>query len=271
MRSSEDTEKIRILAVDDDPDVLVFFRNSAMQIGIECDTALGSLEALSLIAKNGSYSMYFVDWDMPDINGIEFTRTINEDGDKNTVIIMASVTDWDTIHESAQEAGITQFISKPLFMTALADCVKEYLGVTEKIEDKTQNESIIDLEGHSILLVEDVDINREIVLSLLEPTNLAIDCAENGAIAVQMFFENPTYEMIFMDLQMPEMDGYTATRNIRASDIEWAKDIPIVAMTANVFKEDVEKCLAAGMNDHIGKPLDFNEVIGMLKKHVKKT
>jgi CheY-like chemotaxis protein len=208
---------------------------------------------------------------MPDINGIEFAKTLNEHGDKNTIVIMASVTDWGVIQESAQGAGITQFITKPLFMAAITDIVNEYLDVSAKDKNESQVESAVNLEGRRILLVEDVEINREIVLALLEPTNLTIDCAENGAIAVKMFMDNPSkYEMIFMDLQMPEMDGYSATKNIRASKIDWAKEIPIVAMTANVFKEDVEKCLAVGMNDHIGKPLDFNEVIGMLKKYVMK-
>jgi len=107
------------------------------------------------------------------------------------------------------------------------------------------------------------------VLALLEPTNLKIDCAENGAIAVSMFTANPTkYDMIFMDLQMPEMDGYTATRNIRSSGLERALEIPIVAMTANVFKEDVDNCLEAGMNGHTGKPLDLDEVIGILRAYL---
>jgi CheY-like chemotaxis protein len=114
-----------------------------------------------------------------------------------------------------------------------------------------------------------VEINREIVLALLEPTSLVIDCAENGAEAVRMFREAPArYDMIFMDVQMPEMDGYTATRRIRALDIPRAKSIPIVAMTANVFREDVEECLAAGMNDHVGKPLDFDEVLDKLRRYL---
>jgi CheY-like chemotaxis protein len=119
------------------------------------------------------------------------------------------------------------------------------------------------------LLAEDVEINREIVLALLEPTGLSIDCAENGAQAVEMFKAAPEkYNLIFMDLQMPEMDGFEATRRIRAFEAELhpgSEGIPIVAMTANVFKEDVEKCLAAGMNDHVGKPLDMDEVMLRLK------
>ncbi|MCL2010032.1 MAG: ATP-binding protein [Synergistaceae bacterium] len=121
--------------------------------------------------------------------------------------------------------------------------------------------------GHGILLAEDVEINREIVLALLEPTGLKIDCAENGAEAVRMFSSAPgKYEMIFMDVQMPEMDGYEATRRVRASDVPGAETIPIIAMTANVFREDVEKSLEAGMNGHIGKPLDFDEVLRQLRK-----
>jgi CheY-like chemotaxis protein len=145
--------------------------------------------------------------------------------------------------------------------------------------------------GHRILLVEDVDINREIVIALLEPTQLEIDCAENGVEAVQMFSEAPhKYEMIFMDIQMPEMDGYEATRSIRAFEAKEnnghlpqerekgvpqervqgvpKERVPIIAMTANVFREDVERCLNAGMNDHVGKPIDFNEVLEKLRNYL---
>jgi PAS domain S-box-containing protein len=127
-------------------------------------------------------------------------------------------------------------------------------------------------EGHTILLAEDVEVNREIVSALLEPTRLAIVSAENGAEAVRLFGEDPgRYEMIFMDVQMPEMDGLEATRTIRAMDVPQAQTIPIVAMTANVFREDIERCLAVGMNDHVGKPLDFDEVLGKLDHYLAHT
>jgi CheY-like chemotaxis protein len=136
-------------------------------------------------------------------------------------------------------------------------------------------EAQMDIEGifsgRRILLAEDVEINREIVQALLEPSKLEIDCAENGREAVRMFSEAPEkYDMIFMDVQMPEMDGYEATRSIRALDTPKAKTIPIVAMTANVFREDVERCLEAGMNSHVGKPLDFNEVMIKLRTFLPK-
>ena len=146
----------------------------------------------------------------------------------------------------------------------------EIIDLTNKVQ---ANESVqIDCyENFTILLAEDIEINREIVLALLEPTQITIDCAENGVEAVRMFEECPQrYDMIFMDVQMPEMDGYEATRRIRESSAPNAQNIPIVAMTANVFREDVEKCLEAGMNDHVGKPLNFDEVLSKLRKYLYK-
>ncbi|MDR2615988.1 MAG: response regulator, partial [Oscillospiraceae bacterium] len=120
-----------------------------------------------------------------------------------------------------------------------------------------------------VLFAEDVEINREILIALLEPTELTLDCAENGIEAVEKFGNNPAgYDMIFMDMQMPEMDGCEATRRIRALEHPRAKEVPIVAMTANVFREDIEKCLEAGMNDHIGKPINIDEVIEKLKEYI---
>jgi len=126
-----------------------------------------------------------------------------------------------------------------------------------------------DFSEHTILLAEDVEINREIVLALVEPTHLNVDCAENGKQALQMFEVAPDrYDMIFMDIQMPELDGYGATRAMRALDIPKAKTIPIIAMTANVFREDIDNCLAAGMNGHIGKPLNLGELLNELRTHL---
>jgi CheY-like chemotaxis protein len=127
--------------------------------------------------------------------------------------------------------------------------------------------------GRRILLVEDIEINREIVLALLEPTQIVIDCVENGLEAVKTFKKSPEkYDMILMDVQMPEMDGYEATRQIRVIEAELQaehpKSVPIIAMTANVFREDIEKCLEAGMNSHVGKPLDINEVIAKLRAYL---
>ena len=260
---------IRIAAVDDDPDVLAFFRDAASQIGVVCDTAVSGEDALSLIEENGSYNLYFIDWKMPGMNGVDLARKISDMDYENTVIVMISATEWSFIQDSAREAGISKFLPKPLFVTALIDCINDFLGVKHGESPDAAVEPGTDFSGHRILLAEDVEINREIVIALLEPTNLVIDCAVNGVDAVARFTAEPLkYDMIFMDLQMPEMDGLTATKRIRASGLERAEDIPIIAMTANVFKEDIDSCIEAGMNGHTGKPLDFSEVVEILKKYL---
>jgi signal transduction histidine kinase/DNA-binding response OmpR family regulator len=269
---------VRILVVDDAPDIREYFLEIAGRIGISCETSSSGGEAVDLIKKNGSYNIYFVDWKMPGMNGIELTRRIKEgtNAGDTSVVIMISSTEWTVIEEDAKKAGVDKFLPKPLFPSAIADCINECLG-KESIADakNIQSEEIDNFEGKCILLAEDVGINREIVSALLEPTGLIIDYAENGAEAVGMWKANPEkYHMIFMDVQMPEMDGYEATRQIRTSETERQAgnlhaQIPIVAMTANVFREDIEKCLKAGMNDHVGKPLNFEEVLIKLRKYLK--
>jgi len=274
---------IKILAVDDDPDILANFREIMQGFGVNCDTATSGEEALQLIEKNGSYHIYFVDWKMPSMNGIQLTRKLKTKASKNSVVIMISAAEWGSIADESKKAGVDKFLPKPLFPSSIVDIINECTGADSKQEeDKSQADITGSFAGRRILLVEDVEINREVVQALLEPTRLEIDCAENGLEAVRMFTENPDkYELIFMDIQMPEMDGYEATRRIRAVEAErgskdethakktkTGKQIPIIAMTANVFKEDIEKCLEAGMSSHIGKPIDFNEVIDRLKNYL---
>lgn len=259
---------IRVLAVDDEPDMREYFTDIAKQFGIACDTAASGEEAMEYIMRNGSYDLFFVDWKMPDMDGIELARHIKEGGLGNSVVIMISATEWSVLEASAKLAGVDKFLSKPLFPSAIVDCINECFGtgIIQSEENNTPTDEIDCFEGYRVLLAEDVEINREIVLALLEPTLLEIDCAENGVEVLRMYGENPErYDMIFMDVQMPEMDGLEATRRIRALDHPKAKTVSIIAMTANVFREDIEKCLAAGMNDHVGKPLDFTEVLDKLR------
>jgi CheY-like chemotaxis protein len=182
---------------------------------------------------------------------------------------MISALEWNTVEKDAKEAGIADFLPKPLFPSSIIACIQKYFGA----KSSARGESAMIEEtfaGRHLLLVEDVEINREIVMTMLEPLKLAVDCAVNGIEAVQMFAANPKqYDLIFMDVQMPEMDGLEATRRIRSSGAPNAKKIPIIAMTANVFREDIDKCLEAGMNEHVGKPLDFSEVIEKLRHHFK--
>ena len=260
-------DNVRIMVVDDDKDILDYFTEIAHEFNVYCDTAISGKEALRMVKQKGLYHIYFVDWKMPEMDGIQLVSELkshNNDSVKS-VVIMITAAEWTAVEAEAKKAGVYKFLSKPLFPSAIADVINESLGIDyKKVEDAQANIEGL-FAGRRILLVEDVEINREIVLALLEPTNIKIDCAENGAEAVRMFAEAPgKYDMIFMDVQMPEMDGYDATRRIRALKHPYAKTIPIVAMTANVFKEDVERCLETGMNDHIGKPLDFHELLEKL-------
>jgi CheY-like chemotaxis protein len=268
---------IRVMAVDDDSTVTEYFTEIAGRFGFACDTASGGKEALSLIAERGSYDVYFVDLWMPDIDGIELTRLIkNTTAGKNSVVIMISSSELTAIEDKAKKVGVDKFLSKPLFPSVLADTISECMGLGDLVsaaKEDSRAKKNLTFPGRRILLVEDMEINREIVMALLEPAKLVIECAENGIEAVKKFKDNPDgYDIIFMDVQMPEMDGYEATRLIRKFEVErkCSSAVPIIAMTANVFKEDVENCLKAGMNEHIGKPLDFDDVLGKLEKYISK-
>jgi signal transduction histidine kinase/DNA-binding response OmpR family regulator len=261
---------VRVLAVDDELETRSYFKDIAQRLGLNCDVASSGEDAIAMINLNGGYDIYFIDWKMPGMNGMELTRHIKRNDKNKSVVIMISATEWTAIEKAAKDAGVDKFLSKPLFPSAIADIINECLGaghVTAVKNSLPESEDASAFAGYRILLAEDVEINREIVFALFEPYKLDIRCAENGVVAVKMFDDDPeSYDMIFMDVQMPEMDGYEATRRIRAGNHPKAKRIPIVAMTANVFREDVEKCLEAGMNDHVGKPLDTGELLSKLRK-----
>ena len=262
----------RILIVDDDAGIREYFSDIVMRYGIACDVAADGEQALNLVKSGNSYDIYFIDWIMPVMDGIELTRNIREIDAGKSVIFMISAIEWDKIEADAKHAGVDRFLPKPIFPSAVVDCISNCCGADMlTVASKAGTTRTDCFKGFRVLLAEDVEINREIVIALLEPTQLEIDCAENGADAFQIFSDAPEkYDMIFMDIQMPEMDGYEATRRIRALDIQKAKEIPIVAMTANVFYEDIEKCMEAGMVAHLGKPLDFDEVLNLLRKYLLK-
>jgi signal transduction histidine kinase/CheY-like chemotaxis protein len=263
---------IKLLVVDDSPDVLEYFNYAAAQFGFKFDTALSGENAIKMIEKNGDYDICFIDWKMEGMSGIELSRNIKQRSANKTIIIMISNTEWSAIEDEAKKSGVDKFLPKPVFPSAIVDIINEcfannVIEATEKANRNNNEKRTV--EGYCILLAEDIDINREIVSTLLEPAGLEIDYAKNGKEAVSKFSASPEkYDVIFMDIQMPEMDGYIATSKIRALDNQYAKKIPIIAMTANVFKEDIEKCIACGMNDHIGKPVDFNEMQQKLQKYL---
>ncbi|MDR0313150.1 MAG: response regulator [Treponema sp.] len=254
----------RILVVDDDADTLAFIKKITMEFGAVCDTASSGEEALEIVEQGRTYDIYLLDWKLPGIDGIELARILKgiqaDPDDITTVIFSAAV--WSMAEGDAGGEYIDKFLSKPLFPFTIVDTINDCLGLKDKHEEEVKKEPLPQSAGRHLLLAEDIEINREIVLALLEPTLLEIDCAKNGKEAVALFREAPEkYDMIFMDLQMPEMDGYEATQIIRRLDVPNAKTVPIVAMTANIFKDDIERCLRVGMNGHIGKPLDFDEVL----------
>ena len=264
---------LRVLAVDDAPEVREYFLNLAASVGLACEVAADGREAVAILENNSGapYNIVFADWKMPGMNGIELTKHVKRHYGGQAVVIMISATEWAQIEFEAKAAGVDKFIPKPLFSSLIVDCINECLG-SQGLPEENGGEGLEDgqFAGRRILLAEDIDINREIVLALLQNSGLTIDCAENGEEAVAMFAANPSaYSMIFMDIHMPGVDGYAATRRIRGLAVPEAATVPIVAMTANVFKEDIERCLAAGMNDHIGKPVDLSEIYRKLRQYVK--
>jgi CheY-like chemotaxis protein len=263
---------VRILAVDDQAETRLFFRQFAEHSGLNCDTAASGQDALDTIERNGQYDMYFIDWKMPDFSGVELARRIRESGGAHAIITIISGADWTEIEAEAASVGVDRYLAKPLFPSDISDlintCIGGSCGFAQAITP-THDDISNDFSGHRILIAEDIKVNQEIILALLEPTQLEIDVAENGVEVLEKLHEDPQrYEMIFMDVQMPEMDGLETTRKIRSLHNHQAQNIPIVAMTANVFREDVEKCLASGMNDHVGKPINLDEVLEKLHAYL---
>ena len=263
-------QDLRALVVDDEPETLEYFSSICHQMSVQCDTADSGIEAIRMIDRHGPYDIYFVDWRMPGMNGIELSHRIKESDHGHAVVIMISGTAWDEIENEARAAGVDKYLAKPLFPSAIESCILECVNAEEEVDAIQEEAQKMTFPGNHILLAEDIEVNREIVLALLEETGLTFDCAENGVEAVRRFREAPDkYDLIFMDVQMPVLDGLDATRQIRALNHKNAKDIPIIAMTANVFREDIEKCLEAGMNAHVGKPLDIAEVLEQLQRYIK--
>jgi len=269
-----DIENVRILAVDDSEEMRVYFSVVMESFNLPCDVASGGPEALELIknSKERPYNVIFVDWLMPGMNGIELAREIKAISKNDPSIILLSASDWNSIEEDAIAAGVKQFVPKPLFPSMLINAINECLGAESAASTAGPSKETIEdnynFSAYTILAAEDNEINREIMTAILDKTGASVEFAENGNIAVSMYKKDPgRYDIILMDVQMPEMNGYEATRAIRALESSYAKGVPIIAMTANVFREDVENCLSAGMNDHVGKPIDPESLYKKIKKY----
>jgi signal transduction histidine kinase/CheY-like chemotaxis protein/ferredoxin len=251
---------LRILVVEDDPDLLDLLVRGLKEFGVVPDSAPSGTEAEKLAGAQ-AYDAVFVEARLSSageaknfIGALAAAETLSRLLDPEKIIMICSFLEWNRIEEKVASLGLKRRLDKPVFLSTLFEAISP---AVKAVRSADKAETRPDFSGVCLLLAEDIDINREIFLAILEDTGINVETAENGRVALNMFRENPgKYDIIIMDVQMPEMDGIEATQAIRALDTEEAKSIPIVAMTANVFKEDIERCLVAGMNDHLKKPVE---------------
>ncbi len=270
----KELEGLRAMVVDNDPDSCDSVSKMLKQLGMRAEWTTSGKEAIYR-AKNAynegdGYHTYILDWQMPEMSGIDVAKAIRKTIGDDAPIIILTAYDWSDIEQEAKEAGVTSFCAKPLFMSDLKSAL---LQANNLIEKKTEEESSwtnFDFKGRRVLLVEDNEINREIAEVILNEVGLVIETAPDGTDAVAMMEKSPEYyyDAILMDVQMPVMDGYEATRTIRAMSRKDAKSIPIIAMTANAMEEDKENALTSGMNAHIAKPIDTNLLMTVLEKYL---
>ena len=263
-------EGVDVLIADDDPMLLETAADALESLGIRTDQAGTGMEALEKVRRRHEdakdYDAVILDWKMPDMDGVETLRRIRAEVGSRIPVLLTSAYDWSDIEDAAKEAGANGFIGKPLFRSRLYEKINELLGTGAKAAEPEDDYS--DLAGMNILIAEDNDINWEIISTMLDMFGITPERAENGQICVDKIAAaaEGSYDLIFMDIQMPEMNGLDATRKIRALENPWAASIPIIAMTADAFSENVAECLQAGMNGHIAKPVDLKLVIKEIRR-----
>ena len=265
-------EGLKALVVDDDFNTCDSVTKMLVKVGMRAEWTLSGKEAVlrarQSIEMSDAYHAYIIDWRLPDMNGIEVTRRIRSLNDDTPIIILTAY-DWSDIEVEAKAAGVTAFCSKPMFMSDLRETLMSALG--QKPTDAAQGllpEKNADFKGKHILLVEDNELNREIAQEILREYGFLVDTAENGAVAVEKVSTAApgSYDLVLMDVQMPIMDGYTATRKIRALDDPARAKLPILAMTANAFDEDRRNALESGMNGFLSKPIVIGDLVQELHK-----
>jgi signal transduction histidine kinase/CheY-like chemotaxis protein len=267
--------EMSVLIIDDDPVACEHARLVLEKSGIASETVQSGKEAIEMVklrhARHDPYNLILVDWQMPEMDGVETTREIRKIVGNESAIIILTAYKWDDILDEAVQAGVDSFIAKPLFASNLLeefqDAVRRKSTIKENVGYKAE------LSGRKVLVAEDVQINAEILKMILNMRGIDSDVAENGKIAVEMFSSKPegTYDAILMDMRMPEMDGLEATRVIRAMKRADAKKIPIIALTANAFDEDVQRSLQAGLNAHLSKPVKPEQLYQTLEELIGKT
>ena len=266
-------EGLRALVADDDTDTCLSVSTMLSKIGMRPEWTISGREAVIrtryAMEQGDEFSVYIIDWLIPDMNGIEVVRQIRKVIGKNCPIIILTAYDWADIEEEARAAGVTAFCEKPLFLSELRRVLAE--PFCAEPAHKPSQPNAAKLKGKKLLLVEDNALNRELAQEILKEAGFVVDTAEDGEIAVQKMKQAAPgqYDLILMDIQMPRMDGYEATRQIRALPDAAKADIPIFAMTANAFEEDRQNALKAGMDGHIAKPLDIPHLLQVLADVLK--
>ena len=267
-------EGLRALVADDDTNTCLNVSTMLSKIGMRPEWTISGKEAVIrtkyAVEQGDEFSVYIIDWLIPDMNGIEIVRQIRKVIGNRCPIIILTAYDWADIEDEARAAGVTAFCEKPLFLSELRRVLAEPFRAEPASEPAQPTAA--DLKGKKLLLVEDNELNREIALEILKEAGFMVDTAEDGAVAVQKIKQAAPgqYDLILMDIQMPNLDGYEATRQIRALPDAEKASIPIFAMTANAFEEDRQNALAAGMNGHIAKPLDVPHLLRVLADALKK-
>ena len=267
-------EGLRALVADDDTNTCLNVSTMLSKIGMRPEWTISGKEAVIrtkyAVEQGDEFSVYIIDWLIPDMNGIEIVRQIRKVIGNRCPIIILTAYDWADIEDEARAAGVTAFCEKPLFLSELRRVLAEPFRAEPASEPAQPTAA--DLKGKKLLLVEDNELNREIALEILKEAGFVVDIAEDGAVAVQKIKQAAPgqYDLILMDIQMPNLDGYEATRQIRALPDAEKANIPIFAMTANAFEEDRQNALAAGMNGHIAKPLDVPHLLRVLADALKK-
>lgn len=265
-----DPKDMHILIVDDEEIAAEHARIVLDEVGIKADACYDGQTALNMLevqhAKHEPYSLVLLDWKMPEMDGLEVAKEIRQRYDKETTVIILTSFNWDEIMDEALHIGVDSFLAKPLFASNVID---EFERIARKNNMSLYKEKKrADLKGRRILMAEDVVINAEIMKEIIRMREAEIDHAENGKIAVDMFNNSPEgyYDAILMDVRMPEMDGLEATKAIRALDRPDAKTVPIIALTANAFDEDVQRSLQVGMNAHLSKPVESEHLYQTLEE-----
>ena len=264
-------KELNVLVIDDDPIAVEHAQIVLGQIGINCETAQSGAEGVEMVqirhGRRADYDLLLVDWKMPEMDGVETTRRIRAIVGNDTPIIILTSYNWDEVAEEARQAGVDTFVPKPLFAGSVMDEFREAF----KRKNAGAVKEAADLKGRHILLAEDVAVNAEIMVMVLNMREIEVDVAENGRIAVEMYESHPDgyYDAILMDMRMPEMDGLEATRKIRATGRRDATVIPIIALTANAFDEDVQRSLQAGLNAHLSKPVEPDALFETLESLIR--